>query len=347
MLEGAGVKELWNKSNVIDAPYLPITPDPQMPGGPHYLSPPPVHAAFAQFGQLAIDMLKASDGIFDASVGARSNETSGKAIMARQQEGDTATFDYQDALGFGIQATGEILLSALPKVYDTPRVVRVLGKDGAEDAVQLYQEGPNGEKLNDLSAGKYDVTVTVGPSYDTQRMEFVDALVQLSQGNPLIGQAVPDLIVGSMDFPKADEAAERLKMLLPPSVQQAMAQKDQSPAVVQLQGQLQQMQQMAQQQMGELQQRLQQAEQKASSKVADELKQQIAAEQLRIDWYEAETARLAVLQKDIAAVRQVDLNAAAQIDASIQRSADRTHEFLMAQQSQQAAQAASPQPGAQ
>jgi hypothetical protein len=150
-----------------------------------------------------------------------------------------------------------------------------------------------------------------------------------------------------MDFPKAEEAAERWKMMLPAPIQQAMAQKDQSPAVVQLQGQLQQMQQMAQQQLGELQQRLQQAEQKASSKVADELKQQIAAEQLRIDWYEAETARLAVLQKDIAAVRQVDLNAAAQIDASIQRSADRTHEFLMAQQSQQAAQAASPQPGAQ
>jgi hypothetical protein len=336
MLEGAGVKALWNKSNVMDAPYLPITPDPQMPSGPQYLTPPPVHAAFAQFGQLAIDMLKASDGIFDASVGARSNETSGKAIMARQQEGDTATFDYQDALNFGIQSTGEILLSALPKVYDTPRSMRVLGKDGAEDFVQLYQPTPDGKVLNDLSAGKYDVTVTTGPSYDTQRMEFVDALVQLSQGNPLIGQAVPDLIVGSMDFPKADEAAERLKMLLPPPVQQAMAQKDQSPAVVQLQGQLQQMQQMAQQQLGELQQRLQQAEAKASSKVADELKAQIAAEQLRIDWYEAETARLAVLQKDIAAVRQVNLDAAAQVDSSLQQHADRVHDLVMAQQAQQA-----------
>lgn len=344
MLEGAGVKALWDRSNVMDVPYLPITPDPTMPQGPHYLAPPPVHAAFAQFGQLSIDMLKASDGIFDASVGARSNETSGKAIMARQQEGDTATFDYQDALNFGIQSTGEILLSALPKVYDTPRSMRVLGKDGAEDFVQLYQPTPDGKVLNDLSAGKYDVTVTTGPSYDTQRMEFVDALVQLSQGNPLIGQAVPDLIVGSMDFPKADEAAERLKMLLPPPVQQAMAQKDQSPAVVQLQAQLQQMQQMAQQQMGELQQRLQQAEAKASSKVADELKAQIAQEQLRIDWFEANTARLAVLQKDIAAVRQVNLDAAAQVDQSLQQHADRAHDYVMAQQAQQAHPAQEAQP---
>ena len=340
MLEGAGVKALWDKSNTIDVPYLPITPDPQMPAGPQFLSPPPVHAAFAQFGQLAVDMLKASDGIFDASVGARSNETSGRAIMARQQEGDTATFDYQDALNFGIQSTGEILLSALPKVYDTPRAIRVLGKDGGEDFVQLYQPLPDGRVLNDLSAGKYDVTVTTGPSYDTQRMEFVDALVQLSQGNPLIGQAVPDLIVGSMDFPKADEAAERLKMLLPPPVQQAMQQKDQSPAVVQLQAQMQQMADMAQQQMGELQQKLQQAEAKASSKVADELKQQIAAEQLRIDWYEAETARLAILQKDMAAVRQVNLDAASQIDQSLQAHADRALAAQQAEQ-QQAAQAAS------
>lgn len=337
MLEGAGQKALWDKSNVMDLPYLPITPDPLMPGGPQFLTPPPVHAAFAQFGQLAIDMLKASDGIFDASVGARSNETSGKAIMARQQEGDTATFDYQDALNFGIQSTGEILLSALPKVYDTPRAIRVLGKDGGEDFIQLYQPTPDGKVINDLSAGKYDVTVATGPGYDTQRMEFVDALVQLSQGNPLIGQAVPDLIVGSMDFPKADEAAERLKMLLPPPVQQAMAQKDQSPAVVQLQAQMQQMAQMAQQQLGELQQKLQQAEAKASSKDADMLKAQISMRELDIKWYEAETARLAAIQKDQQAVAKLNLDAAATLDQSLHAHADRA----MSAQQQQAAQAAS------
>ncbi|MGN2244935.1 portal protein [Frateuria sp. GZRR33] len=342
MLEGPGVKALWDKSNVMDLPYLPFTPDPTMPGGlPKYLEPPAVHAAFAQFGQLAIDMLKASDGIFDASVGARSNETSGKAIMARQQEGDTATFDYQDALNFGIQSTGEILLSALPKVYDTPRAIRVLGKDGGEQFVQLYQPTPDGKVLNDLSAGKYDVTVTTGPGYDTQRMEFVDALVQLSQGNPLIGQAVPDLIVGSMDFPKADEAAERLKMLLPPPIQQAMQKgKDVPPEVAQMQAQMQQMAQMAQQQLGELQQRLQQAEAKASSKDADMLKAQISMRELDIKWYEAETARLAAIQKDQAAVAKLNLDAAATLDQSLHAHADRAMSVQQAEQ-QQAAQAQS------
>lgn len=344
MLEGAGVKAMWDKSNAIDVPYLPITPDPLMPGGPIYLAPPPVHAAFAQFGQLAIDMLKASDGIFDASVGARSNETSGKAIMARQQEGDTATFDYQDALASGIQRTGELLLAALPKVYDTPRAVRVLGKDGAEDWVQLYEEvvdPQTGEAtvLNDLSAGKYDVTVSTGASYDTQRMEFVDALVQLSQGNPLVAQGVPDLIVGSMDFPKADEAAERLKLLLPPPIQQALAQKDQSPAVMQLQGQLQQMQQAAEQQFQAMQQEMQRLQAKAQSNEAALAKEVNADRDRAIKWYEAETARLAVLQKDGHANDANELAVLEMLQSDGQAEAARQHDAFMAQQSQ-AAQAA-------
>ncbi|WDS36234.1 portal protein [Pseudoxanthomonas sp.] len=341
MLEGAGVKKMWDKSNAMDAPYLPYTPDPAAPNSAPTRQPgPEMPAAFTAMSQMAVDMLKASDGIYDASVGARSNETSGRAILARQQEGDTATFDYQDALNKGIQATGRILGDALPKVYDTPRQVRIMGRDGSDQFVQLYEEVRDQQtgrviKVNDLSKGKYDYAVTTGPSYDTQRMEFVDALVQLGQGNPMVAQSVPDLIVGSMDFPKADEAAERLKLLLPAPVQQALAQKDQSPAVVQLQSQMQQMQQQAQQQLSELQQQLQQAQAKASSKVAEELKVAIAQEQLRIDWYEAETARLAVFQKDAAAAAQVNRDAAALLDQQIQAEAGRQHDIGMAHLAQQ------------
>jgi hypothetical protein len=302
MLEGKGVKDLWDKSNAVDVPYLPITGDPSMPGGPAYLQAPPIHNALAQMAAMATDMLKASDGIFDASVGERSNETSGKAINARREEGDTATFDFRDALAWGIQRTGEIILSALPKVYDTPRAVRVLGKDGAEDWVKVNEPGPDGKVLNDLSAGKYDVTVTTGASYDTQRMEFMETLAQISQANPNVAPVIADLMVGSMDFPKADEAAERLKLMLPPQVQQAMAQKDQSPAVMQLQAQMQQMQQMAQMQMQEMAQRLQQAEAKARQVEDRQMQAMVEAAKVRQDdqriareWYDSETKRMQVV----------------------------------------------------
>lgn len=333
MLEGEGVKQLWDQSNSVDVPYLPITPDPMMPGGPTYLSPPPVHASFVQMGQMSIDMVKMATGIYDASLGARSNETSGKAIMARQNEGDTATFDYQDSLSFSVQATGEILLGALPKVYDTPRAMRVLGRDGGEKMVQLYEEAPDGTKANDLSAGKYDLTVSVGPNYDTQRMEFVDALVQMGQGNPMVQQATADLVIKASDFPGADEAAERLKLLLPPQIQQQLNSEDQSPAVVQLKGQLQQMQQAAQEQMQQMQEAMQQLQAKAQSKDDAIMREQNADKDRELAWFDAVTKRLAVIQKDVHHSEQLDqaaesetlsrLDAAEsrQFDADMQRQA--------------------------
>ena len=257
MLEGAGVKKMWDRANAMDAPYLPFTPDPSAPNNaPTRLQGPEFPAAFTNMSQMAVDMLKASDGIYDASLGARSNETSGRAIQLRQQEGDTATFDYQDALNKGIQATGRILGQALPKVFDTPRQVRILGQDGSEKFVQLYQEVKDRQtgrtiKINDLSKGKYDYTVTSGVNYDTQRMEFADTLSQLAQSSELVAQAVPDLIVGAMDFPKAQEAAERLKLLLPDAIQRKLQQDTELPAEVQqamdqVEQQMQQIQQQAQ-----------------------------------------------------------------------------------------------------
>lgn len=268
MLEGKGVKAMWDRSNAMDVPYLPFNPDPAAPGGrPIRERTPDMPAAFTAMTQIAVDMLKASDGIFDASVGARSNETSGKAIRARQQEGDTATFDYQDALSGSVAETGRVIGEALPAVYDTQRQVRIIGRDGSEDFVTLYEEVRDEQtgqmvKVNDLSKGKYDYTVTTGPSYDTQRMEFVDALVQLSQGNPLVAQGVPDLIIGAMDFPKADEAAERLKLLLPPPIQAKLAEgKDMPPEVMQAMQQVQQQMQQIEQQGMALQQAAMEVEQ--------------------------------------------------------------------------------------
>lgn len=290
MLEGKGVKQLWDKSNAMDLPYLPYTPDPLAPNGrPTREAPPDMPVAFTAMTQIAVDMLKASDGIFDASVGARSNETSGRAIRARQEEGDTATFDYQDALSKSVAATGKLLGAALPKVYDTPRQVRVMGRDGSEDFVTLYEEVQDEQtgrlvKVNDLSKGKYDYTVTTGPSYDTQRVEFVDALVQLSQGNPLVAQGVPDLIVGAMDFPKAEEAAERLKMLLPPPIQAQLQQgKDMPPEVMQAIQQVEQQMQALQQQAQAMQQEEQRLAQEKAANTADK-----AALQGQIDKLSAE-----------------------------------------------------------
>ncbi len=288
MMQGKGVAEAWARAAAEDPYMLPYTPDNNAPGGrPIREAPPDVPAAFLQLSQISVDMLKASDGIYDASVGAQSNETSGRAIVARQREGDTATFDFQDSLAKGIQVTGDLILRALPKVYDTARTMRVIGKDGTERLEQLYQEVPDRQtgriiKVNDLSAGKYDVTVKTGPSYDTMRMEFVDALSNLGSNNPMIAQAVPDLIVKALDFPGAEEAAERLRMLLPPQVQQQMAQgKEMPPEAMQAMEQAQMMMEQAQQQMQAMEQAFAQVEQDKQATEAE--KRQIQADKQLMD----------------------------------------------------------------
>lgn len=295
MMEGKGVMESWQKAAATDPFLLVYTPDPKAPQGRPVREPPPaMPAALLTLTQTAVDMLKASDGIYDASVGARSNETSGIAIQRRQEEGDTATFDYQDSLEKGIQVTGDLLLRALPKVIDTPRIMRVIGKDGTEKLEPLYQEVRDEQtgqmkKINDLSFGKYDVTVKTGPNYDTLRTEFVDVLSQLGQANPLIAQATPDLLVKALDFPGAEEAGERMKLLLPPPIQQSLQQgKELPPEVQQAMQQAEQMMQQAQQMGQELQQAAQQLEQEKQANAADKQSVQaqkslLSAEERRIE----------------------------------------------------------------
>lgn len=287
MLEGAGVKAIWERAATEDPLFLPYTPDPSAPGGrPVRENGPEFPAALVNLAQVCNDLLKGVTGIHDASLGARSNETSGKAIMARQREGDTANYSYQDNLARSIRYTGEILLDLIPKVYDTERAVRILGVDGGEKFVkvnQRIQDTATGEwiVLNDLSAGKYDVTVSVGPSFSTQRAEFVELMNTIFQSQPQAFQLFGDLFFKALDAPQAQELAERAKFLLPPPLQQQMAEGKELPAEASMaMAQAQQAMQAAQEQMQMLQQAM--AELQQDKAATDAEKAQIAAQKAQI-----------------------------------------------------------------
>lgn len=211
----AGLETFWNRSGVDNAPYLPYN----SVGGdrPTREAPANVNTAEIQQAGQAIEDLKATMGIYDASLGAGGNETSGRAIIARQREGDNATFAWIDNLARSIQQTGKILVDMIPKVYDTQRIIRVLGEDGSDEMVEINTV-IGGEIVNDLTVGKYDVEVVVGPSYRTRRLESADSMLQFIQAFPQAGQVAGDLVAKAMDWPGADEIAERLKKLLPPGI---------------------------------------------------------------------------------------------------------------------------------
>jgi len=214
-----GQEALWQEANVRNLPYLVYNPDPKAPGvAPSRVAPAPIPAALLTEANVANDDMKATTGIYDAALGAKSNETSGRAIMARQQESDVGALIYSDNLARSIRHTGVILVDLIPKVYDTARIVRMLGEDDTEEFVAINAMQPDGSVLNDVRVGKYDVAVMVGPSYATKRLEASDSLMAFVQAVPAAGAVIADLIAKNQDWPGSEQIAERLKRILPPGV---------------------------------------------------------------------------------------------------------------------------------
>ena len=215
----------WATANVQSHAYIEYDgPEPPMRQG--FAGVP---AGALQEAMNASDDMKSIMGLHDASLGARSNETSGRAIMARQREGDVSTFHYIDNLSRAIRHAGRILLDLIPKVYGTARVVRVLGPDGKAQSIGVAPGGkadPAGplrkvEKIYDLSAGKYDLTVRSGPSFTSRREEAATQMIELIRAYPAAAPVVGDLLARNLDWPGADEIAGRLAALVPPAAKGA------------------------------------------------------------------------------------------------------------------------------
>lgn len=247
----------------------------------------------------ASDDLKSITGIYDASLGARSNETSGRAIMARQREGDVSTFHFIDNLSRSIRHAGRILIDLIPKVYSTARMIRILGEDGTPKQAQIAPgagngqevdpqpqgQNPNAARVYDLTVGKYDLTVTAGPSFTSKREEAATQMTEFIRSFPAAAPVIGDLLAKNLDWPGADEIAKRLKGMVPP---QAVSDGAEDPRVAQLGQQIQQLQAQLQQAQGEQQQ--------AQAKLAmDARKIDIDAKKADIDGYKAETERLSTV----------------------------------------------------
>lgn len=213
-----GLERFWNAANEENRAYLPYNPDPQA-DPPQRNSPATVsQSELAQSAQ-AIEDMKGTTGIYDAGLGNQSNEKSGVAINARKMQSDSATFAWIDNLSRSITRTGQILVDLIPRIYDTQRTVRILGVDDESEFVPInqYVRDENGEVqlLHDLTVGKYDVRVMMGPSYATQRQEAAESLMQFIKAVPQAGQVAADLIAKNMDWPGSEELAERLEKMLP------------------------------------------------------------------------------------------------------------------------------------
>jgi len=287
-----GLQILNSEAHKKNYPVKYYNPDPKSPGPPIRVGGPDMPAALMQ--QSAIDDADLKDvmGVPDESVGQETNASSGRAIFARQQQGEISNFNYKDNHAKGHELMYEILIDLIPKIYDTERELRVLGSDGKEsyekvNVVQFEAGEGKSVRLNDLTVGKYDVVVKTGPSFATLRQEAVEIYSNIATNFPEIWAVAGDLIMMSMDLPYADDIADRLKTILPPEIQQTLNQDTEVPPEVQ------QMMQQAQAAMAQVQehgQLVQEAAQELEGEKAlnEKQKAEIKTEQANVKTAKAE-----------------------------------------------------------
>lgn len=298
-----GFEREWGNSNVSNAAFLPynaIELDSALPiAPPQRLDPAtgsPGHMQAMQNADLQMQMVT---GQYQAEMGAPGNERSGRAINERQRQSDTANYHYTDNQGMALRLTGRIIVGAIPKVYDTHRATQVMGIDGSQQsavidpgAQQSAQvslppgaQPPQGADIEQQlmiegailainpTIGRYDVEADVGPAFATRRQETANALLQLFGMNNELAAKGADILFKALDFPLADELADRFK----PTTD--------DPQAAALQQQLQQSQQM-------IAQLTQQLKSKEAEQQHTVVKDAMAAD---TNQYKAETDRMAAI----------------------------------------------------
>lgn len=184
---------------------------------PERIDPPSMPAALFQEAQFYDQDIKDVTGLHDASLGMKSNETSGKAILARERQGDTATAMYQFNLKAAIRECGRVINDLIPVVFDTARTLVALGEDGVPKQLRVNDpQSPEGHI--DLKTGKYDIEIETGPSYSTRRVEAAESMMAFIQAVPNAAAIAGDLIASAQDWPDADKIAARLRKGLPPGM---------------------------------------------------------------------------------------------------------------------------------
>lgn len=230
-----GYENQWKTANTTNWPYLEVNPNvTDGMGGtlplPQRSLPPMAQTGLIQAKMGASDDIKSTTGQYDSSLGATSNERSGRAILAREKQGDTGTYHYVDNLSRAIRYCTRQMVDLIPKIYDTERIARIIGADGETDMARINPDQPEPvrkiqdqagntiAKIYNPGVGTYDVVVTTGPSYMTKRQESLDAMSQILQGNPNLWAVAGDLFVKNMDWPGAQEMADRFRKTIDPKL---------------------------------------------------------------------------------------------------------------------------------
>lgn len=288
-----GYEEIWRTANTSNSAYLPYNSVDDAGNAiarPERQPPAILPAAQVQMLQLSTEQMRAASGQQNANFGIKSEAVSGVGIQRLKAQGEIATFHFPDNQVRGLRYEARVLIDLIPKIYDTKRVIRILGLDGKDEKVVLdpemctaYEEDFSEEDIQKLfnpGLGNYDVVIDTGPSYQTQRQEAAALMGDIAKNDPKFMNIAGDLFFRAIDVPMADQIAKRYEKTLPPQLQEKKGQKELPPEVEQ---KLQQDQEL----IAQMDKVIEEMTQKVEGKEIDE-------EKVKIDAFKAETERMKV-----------------------------------------------------
>lgn len=189
--------------------------------------------ALTQAKMVYTDDIRKSIGYVDGLVNPSQSDLSGIAVKRRDAQSDLANFHFEDNLVRSQWHGGRILLDLLQKYIDTPRAMRILGPDGtiSMQAITMAMDGGavpevagyEGKPHVRIDVGKYDVTISTGPGYASRLESEIDVIIKSFSADPRLWGVAGDMLFEKMGF---EDLAARLRLVLPPEVQQAIANKE-------------------------------------------------------------------------------------------------------------------------
>lgn len=273
------------------------------------MDPPAIEAALLNEAQVNTQDMKDVTGIHDASLGIRSNETSGKAIQARQREGDVANLTYYDHGNHAVLEAGDVINQLIGQIYDGTRIVRIIGEDESSKLVKIND--PMNPESPNLAVGKYDVAITTGASYTTKRVEAAEAMMNAIQVYPELMSMAGDLVIKAQDWPGAQELSERLVKTIPPQLLSDKEKQDLGEQGPDMQA-IAEQQAMAQEQMAAMQEELAKLQQEnlllKTKQEIEAKKLEIEEKKLELEEFKAETDRLEAYADVIKAKSDIELS---------------------------------------
>ena len=203
---------------------------------PAKIPPNQIPTGLDRISQKAAANIKTISGISDAMLGTDSPEVSGVSIQQKQNRGAMMIQVPLDNLQKTRQYLAEHILRSVQQYYTEERIIQITDEsDPFKQSQQMVvnRTTPEGEIINDLTLGEYDVVVGNMPTRDNfDEVQFAEAIALRQAGVPI----PDDLIVEYSHMAKKAEVAQRIRIMQgmePPSEEEAQLANFQAQAQVQ------------------------------------------------------------------------------------------------------------------